>query len=676
MADPLEVTNTLVNQPVNYIKNNPYRWKWIGKWDSDTFKKDFYDDEITGLPQYDLKCGEGVIVLDNLPIIGCNNSPPTPPVPSKKCKINIEFSWFYRQENGDHPFSFMNNTYWYDPYYDFYGMNPNIATFLLNSDFQYYRTYEVDYNKSTQIDIDIEKILYKEHHIFPLLMYLSNVYDSNARTYDPTFEIIDNIDDPSYLTIIDDEYYDYNNYDFVGDNIQIFRNYKDQYYRDRDTYDKMIFNRFLTSTVISGNRTYKTIRKAKDVPSYDTASATQEYTDQLSSDDILTILKRTSYSLKNYNKITGSGAIYDNPEELTSLRYWDAISSRRYATTYVGTTTIMWDENDINNFTFLHLLHELNYRCYMYRASSNVTVYSSRYDIIDHLQNGLGYDYADYLEAPSNPTHESPWRYVSYNFYWFGSGNVPYIDPDNAILSSTTANLIGYIDNNEVRFLYENPPQNIYTSNEQQIKTVKITGEMYLENGILYTGDIYSSTPPITTSGNNNLYKKIENSMGAFHLNASTMPFFGNKYYVLMYLSYMKKYKSIIENYCNAYDNFISDSIESISYTTTFDEDVFVSNTKKLSYWSGTEYKTYQAPNPSKEIHFVCPTQERQLLEYTIQTEPLSNDIERVYYNLADEIEYPKVSISVNPKDENVEEYTIEILMLGLLTPGMPEVEV
>ena len=86
MSEPTNVSNTLVNQPVNYIGYNPYRWKWIGKWDSIFFLNDFYTNEELNVPQYDLICGEGIVIMDDVESTGCGSAPQP-----AKCTVKVRF---------------------------------------------------------------------------------------------------------------------------------------------------------------------------------------------------------------------------------------------------------------------------------------------------------------------------------------------------------------------------------------------------------------------------------------------------------------------------------------------------------------------------------------------------------------------------------------------------------
>ena len=103
MPEPLNVSNTLVNQPVNYIGHNPYRWKWIGKWDSEIFLKDFYQNEELGVPQYDLICGEGIVVMDDIEGGQCGQTTTVieePPTPDETYKVDIIYFSYYKEPDG------------------------------------------------------------------------------------------------------------------------------------------------------------------------------------------------------------------------------------------------------------------------------------------------------------------------------------------------------------------------------------------------------------------------------------------------------------------------------------------------------------------------------------------------------------------------------------------------
>ena len=54
-------TNT---QMVKYVGDVPKLRKFINKWDSDTFLKDFYQNEVMNASQYDLRCGQGIVIQD------------------------------------------------------------------------------------------------------------------------------------------------------------------------------------------------------------------------------------------------------------------------------------------------------------------------------------------------------------------------------------------------------------------------------------------------------------------------------------------------------------------------------------------------------------------------------------------------------------------------------------
>ena len=59
--------NTLVQYPY-YKGHDPRKWKFIGKWDSQYWMKDLYETQIgnTTYLQYDLICGQGIVVIDQL----------------------------------------------------------------------------------------------------------------------------------------------------------------------------------------------------------------------------------------------------------------------------------------------------------------------------------------------------------------------------------------------------------------------------------------------------------------------------------------------------------------------------------------------------------------------------------------------------------------------------------
>lgn len=51
---------------VIYTGHNPHDWKLIKKWDSVLWLKGSYENKVYKIPEYQLVCGEGIVVIDDL----------------------------------------------------------------------------------------------------------------------------------------------------------------------------------------------------------------------------------------------------------------------------------------------------------------------------------------------------------------------------------------------------------------------------------------------------------------------------------------------------------------------------------------------------------------------------------------------------------------------------------